>query len=300
VTRRLAHALLALAVVVAVAAGRAVPSAAAAPAGGGDIASSLPCSACHSTDTWKTRATQTGAAGGFDHSKTGFPLTGLHAGAACVACHVANRPTPKRDCVSCHDDWHRGRLSSACDRCHTAMGWKVTRPLEIHRFTRFPLTGMHALADCNECHKRAADHQWTGAPVDCFGCHEKEYLRPNLRPPHQGQAGTEPFSRDCSGCHRSIAWAPAFIRLTATGVAPQGLTAQSTPPRGHDLRFPIGFGPHRLASCPDCHTSPSVPQAVRCVGCHAHDPARLLAQHRQPVAAIGSGCLGCHPGGARR
>jgi hypothetical protein len=266
--------------------------------GKADITSSLPCTACHSTDAWRTRATES-AEGGFDHAKTGFPLTGLHASVACVSCHMANRPTPKRECSACHADYHRGRLSSACDRCHSAAGWKVTRPIDIHRFTRFPLTGMHALADCNECHRRASDHQWSGTPVDCFGCHEKEYLRPNLRPAHQGPGVAQPFSRDCSVCHRAVAWVPAFIRLTPTGIASQGLTGQQAPPR-HDLRFPIGFGPHRTAACSDCHASATVPQAVRCVGCHAHEPLLIARQHKTPVSTLGASCLGCHPGGARR
>jgi hypothetical protein len=181
-----------------------------------DVTMDLPCSACHTTDAWKTRATSS-EGGGFDHSKTGFPLTGMHAGAACVSCHVPARPTPKRDCIACHADSHRGRLSSSCDRCHSALGWKVTRPVEIHRFTRLPLTGMHAIADCAECHKKASEHQWSSTPVDCFGCHDKDYFRPNLQPPHQGP-GITPFPRDCSLCHKPMAWVPAFVKVTATGV----------------------------------------------------------------------------------
>ena len=290
--------LLALMVILMI--GAIAPRVFAEPAKQDDITASLPCSACHTTEAWKTRAAASEGAGAFDHAKTGFPLTGLHGGVACVTCHVPNRPTPNRECVTCHADGHRGRLGQACDRCHSASGWKVTRPLEIHRFTRFPLTGMHAIADCNECHKRAADHQWSGTPVQCYGCHEKDYLRPNLQPPHQGAAGAQPFPRDCSLCHRAIAWAPAFVRATATGVAPQGLHTDATPPPNHDLRFPISFGPHRAATCSDCHASEKVPQAVRCTGCHAHEPLQLAKLHKQPVSPMGGACLMCHPGGARR
>lgn len=269
-----------------------------APRSAADITASLQCSACHTTSGWKTEG-QTGE-GGFDHSKTGFPLTGLHTSVACVTCHQANRPTPNRECATCHADWHRGRLGQSCDRCHSAAGWKVTRPLEIHRMTRFPLTGMHALADCNQCHRRAADHQWSGTPVHCYGCHEKDYLRPNLRPTHQGPGVAQPFSRDCSVCHRAVAWAPAFVRPTATGLAAGALQAETPPPPGHDARFPIGFGPHRTATCSDCHVSEKVPQNVRCVGCHAHEPLTVAKQHKQPVSTLGGACIACHPGGARR
>lgn len=292
--------LLAVVVPVAAAAPVMADDRKAAPAGATDITASLQCSACHTTAAWKTRATGAEAGDGFDHSKTGFPLTGLHTSVACVSCHLPNRPKPNRECASCHTDWHRGRLSQSCDRCHSAAGWRVTKPLEIHRFTRFPLTGMHALADCNECHRRAADHQWSGSPVQCYGCHEKDYLRPNLRPAHQGPGVTTPFSRDCSSCHRPVAWAPAFVRPGTTGVAPGALRTEAPAPPSHDLRFPISFGPHRTATCSDCHTSEKVPRAVRCTGCHAHDPVTLTRVHRTPVPTLGGACVGCHPGGARR
>jgi hypothetical protein len=279
---------------------QAAPPAAPAPSGPADLTSGLGCSSCHTTNGWKTEGSAASGEGGFDHSKTGFPLTGLHINVACVSCHLPKRPTPSRECSACHADFHRGRLSQSCDRCHSAAGWKVTRPLEIHRLTRFPLTGMHALADCNECHRRAADHQWSGTPVQCFGCHDKEYFRPDLRPPHQGAGVLEPFSRDCSICHRAIAWVPAFVRPTATGIAPGALRAESVPPPRHDVRFPISFGPHRTAACADCHASEKVPQAIRCTGCHAHEPLTLSRIHKQPVSMLGGSCLGCHPGGARR
>ena len=255
----------------------------------------VPCSACHSTTAWKDKD----AAGGdvkFDHSTTGFPLTGQHIRASCVSCHNSTRAI-KRSCISCHEDFHRGRLSRSCDNCHSPAGWKVTRPLEIHRMTRFPLTGMHVLADCSECHRRASEHRWTGAPIECFACHEKDYRRADLRPVHVGDATTPPFPRDCSICHRAIAWVPATVPGTGTGAITSGLRAA---PAGHDLRFPISFGLHRTATCEDCHASAAAPRAVRCIGCHTHDPMRLMQQHKKPIATDGASCLGCHVGGARR
>lgn len=194
-------------------------------------------------------------------------------------------------------DAHRGRLAQSCDRCHVPAGWKVTRPLEIHRFTRFPLTGMHVLADCSECHRRASEHQFTGAPVDCFACHERDYRRPELRPVHLGSATSPPFSRDCSQCHRALAWAPAVFNPGQPASASAPLRAA---PPNHDARFPVSFGSHRTASCDDCHANTAVPRMVRCIGCHAHGPVRIAQQHRQPVAGDGAACLSCHPGGARR
>jgi hypothetical protein len=265
----------------------------------------LPCSACHTTTAWRAK----GAGGGaqFDHATTGFPLTGEHTRASCVSCHQADRVI-KRACTSCHEDFHRGRLSQSCDTCHSAAGWQVTRPLFIHRMTRFPLTGMHVLADCSECHLRASEHRWTDAPIDCFACHERDYRRPDLFPVHVGTAMSAPLPRDCSLCHRATAWVPAVQPASPMGAVSSAL---ETAPPGHDARFPISIGVHRTASCDDCHASRAAPRAVRCIGCHAHDPARLTDQHRRqsaggnrpifgPAGTDGASCLSCHPGGARR
>jgi hypothetical protein len=154
---------------------------------------------------------------------------------------------------------------------------------------------MHVLADCSECHQRASEHKFANTPVECFACHEKDYRRPDLRPVHAGNATSPPFPRDCSLCHRSVAWVPAAL----PGVASIGSGLRAAP-ANHDLRFPIGFGVHRTAACEDCHASPAVPRAVRCIGCHAHDPLRLQQQHGKPVPGDGAACLACHPGGARR
>lgn len=273
------------------------PSASAAPAASTkrDFTDEMPCSACHTTAAWRAKGAS-GTDRKFDHSKTGFPLTGQHVGTPCTDCHNAQRVV-KRDCASCHDDFHRGRLSEACDKCHSPAGWRITRPLDIHRFTRFPLTGMHVLADCTECHVRASEQKWTDAPIACFACHEKDYRRPGIFPVHAGTATTPPLPRDCSTCHRSIAWVPANqVGSPAIAVARAFLTA----PANHDLRFPISFGAHRTAACADCHASQAAPRAVRCIGCHAHEPAMLMQQHKQPVPADGPGCLSCHVAGVRR
>jgi hypothetical protein len=265
------------------------------------VTDSLPCSACHTTAGWKSKDVTGDEPGAtkFDHSKTGFPLTGQHTKTPCVGCHDGKRQI-KRMCITCHADAHRGRLAETCDKCHTPAGWRQTRALEMHRMTRFPLTGMHVLTDCTECHRRASEHQWTGAPVDCFACHEKDYNRKDLHPVHNGSvAGNNQFPRDCSLCHRAIAWAPAkFDANLITGNS--ALPLKVGPPANHDVKFPISFGVHRGASCEDCHAQMAVPRLVRCTGCHAHDTVRLAAQHKQTTSPLASSCLSCHPAGIRR
>jgi len=260
------------------------------------ITKGLDCSACHTTSGWDLLGGRPSGESGFDHSRTGFPLSGRHRGAACTECHTSERRI-SRDCNGCHEDSHQNRLGRACDSCHSATGWHRVRAIERHRRTRLPLTGMHALADCTECHRRSADKQWSGVPADCYACHAKDYQSPTVHPRHTGVPGdptSPPFPHNCAECHRATGWSPAVVSSKTFAVS-QGLVDK----RAHDARFPISFGRHRGASCGSCHVSLGRPRIVRCDGCHAHSAVRLKRQH-QRVPGAGGACLSCHPGGARR
>jgi hypothetical protein len=257
------------------------------------LTDAVPCSTCHSTTAWKAKDATGGTDVKFDHATTGFPLTGQHVRASCVSCH--NNTAIKRDCVSCHQDAHAGRLAQNCDKCHMPAGWKVTRPFEIHRNTRLPLTGMHVLADCSQCHVRASEQRFTDAPVECFACHQKDVQRPGIFP-HTATATTAALPRDCGLCHRPLAWVPVSLPAAIGSTSSMLQVA----PANHDVRFPISFGKHRGAACSDCHASTAAPRAVRCVGCHSHDPLTLSQQHKTPIATDGASCLTCHPGGVHR
>jgi hypothetical protein len=261
----------------------------------GSVTQGMDCSACHTPDSWRgLSATSQGT--GFDHGKTGFPLTGQHRDVSCASCHGAQRQVT-RLCASCHEDAHQGQLGASCDACHSAASWYQTNAFARHRQTRLPLTGMHALLDCRECHQRTAERTWTTVAADCFACHEAEYRRPHTHPLHVGIPGdpsAPPLSRDCAQCHRTIGWIPAYVSGPILASGAQALSSDA-----HDRVFPLSFGPHRGAQCASCHTSPSLPRAVRCNGCHEHDEQKLRTQHRS-VAGFGMSCLGCHPGGATR
>lgn len=262
------------------------------------ITQNLDCADCHTPTGWRILS-GSGGAGGFDHARTGFPLTGRHAHAACTECHRAGRRM-SRECAGCHEDAHQRRLGLACDRCHSARSWTGVAAIARHRLSRLPLTGMHALAACTECHQRTTQHQWRGVPADCLACHANEYRRQDIHPLHTGVPGdpsSPPLPRDCGLCHRATSWVPAFapasfqFRTTAAALKK---------PDGHDLKFPISFGKHRSAECSDCHPAATAPRAVRCTGCHAHNPLRLQAQHAKVAGGARGQCLGCHVGGAAR
>lgn len=260
-----------------------------------EITRNLDCSSCHTPESWRSLGAAAGDSG-FDHSKTGFPLTQRHRAVACTDCHRADR-TITRSCAGCHQDAHGGRLGSACDSCHSSAGWHATEAFARHRLTRLPLTGMHALVECRDCHVRTTDGQWSTLPAECFACHSADYRRPGVHPVHTGEPGNPeapPFPTDCTLCHRTTAWAPAFVP-TSLGIAGFGLGSV----REHDRVFALSFGPHRGAACQSCHTSSASPAQVRCVGCHAHSEVRMRQVHKTVAAAPGR-CLSCHPGGQAR
>jgi hypothetical protein len=277
----------------------------AAVASGGErhrsITQDLDCGACHTPHGWKTLA---GGAvgGGFDHARTGFPLTGRHQQTACTACHNGEGKLT-RECVGCHADAHQRRLGEHCDDCHNSSSFMDVRALELHRLTRLPLTGMHALADCTACHQRIGDRRFSAVPADCYACHARDYRRTDIHPLHRGGVGTQasaPFPRDCSQCHRSTGWVPAVI--TPGELRTKLLTgALQRAPDTHELLFPIRRGAHKGALCSDCHRSEALPRAVQCTGCHAHGSVRMTELHRSvPAFTRGGACLSCHAGGAAR
>ncbi|HKO92581.1 MAG TPA: hypothetical protein VJU61_15605 [Polyangiaceae bacterium] len=259
------------------------------------ITQGMDCSACHTTGSWKTLHAATGGQA-FDHSRTGFPLTQRHAGVSCMSCHGGERAIT-RDCAGCHADVHASQLGSSCDGCHSAASWFQTEAIARHRRTRLPLTGMHAVTECKDCHLRNNDRFASQVPADCHACHAADYQRQDIHPLHVGVPGdpqSPPFPRDCSQCHRASAWTPAFSLspLVRGGFALSSLVT-------HDSVFPLSRGAHRALDCQSCHASAATPRAVRCNGCHAHEETKLRQQH-QRVAAFSQACLTCHAGGATR
>lgn len=260
------------------------------------VTAGLDCSACHTTDGWKSVALTSGQTG-FDHSRTGFPLSQRHSSVPCTGCHDSQRQIT-RQCAGCHQDAHGGQLGAGCDGCHSAATWYQTEAFARHRQTRLPLTGMHALVECRDCHERTSDRTWTTVAADCFACHEADYRRPDIHPLHVGVPGDPmqpPFPRDCAQCHRATGWLPVFVDTSNFG----GVALALDSLRAHDRLFPLSHGPHRGADCASCHASLAQPALVRCDGCHAHSQKKLLEQHRR-VTAYGQACLTCHPGGSVR
>jgi len=233
------------------------------------------CDQCHRTLTWNSAR--------FDHDRSRFPLTGAHRGAGCNQCHgdgvFAGKPT---GCYSCHASNYNATAnpnhasagySTDCQSCHTTTAWT---PAGIdHNLTRFPLTGAHRAASCDQCH---GDGVYRGKPTACFACHQTDYN--SAANPNHVSAG---FATACETCHTTTAWSPSSF--------------------DHDARwFPIYTGTHagRWNQCSTCHDVPANFRVFNCLTCHPHsDRAKTDGDHRgrSGYSYDSASCYRCHPRG---
>ncbi len=103
------------------------------------------CQTCHNFEDWKAISVGQGP-GQFDHSKTRYPLTGLHAQVQCAKCHTNGadgKPRyvgiPFNQCSDCHKDPHHGSFPAGLpvvpqherlEKNLTAGSQRALRPLE--------------------------------------------------------------------------------------------------------------------------------------------------------------------------
>jgi predicted CXXCH cytochrome family protein len=190
----------------------------------------------------------------FDHRKeTGYTLEGAHATAACLRCHNDRGPIKayvSRGCGGCHADPHKATMGQDCQRCHNSFNWgQVGRQGEkvaTHARTRFPLTGMHAVISCEQCHTRASAGEFQAVAVDCIRCHQPELSR---GPGHLSAN----FPRDCKGCHTTSTWVGAAFNHNALGSNPNCYGC-------HQSNFQGVANPNHVAlnysqNCANCHTT---------------------------------------------
>jgi hypothetical protein len=149
------------------------------------------CEACHNTNSW-------GAVTGFDHSKTAFPLLGVHRAVPCNDCHkpAANRAEIQfkgttKLCEGCHVDPHGSQFrakagGTPCANCHSTDRWTPST-FDHDKRTKFALSGGHASVKCESCHNslRFIDRKqvlfYKPTPLECSACHG-----PNFAPKKAG------------------------------------------------------------------------------------------------------------------
>jgi hypothetical protein len=255
------------------------------------------CAKCHNVESWKS-------AQAFDHSKTRYPLTGLHNKVPCENCHKPDTPGgPARykdmnfgTCAACHSDPHKGEFKKACEACHTTSSWKtMLGGLGFdHSKTKYPLVGKHVQVACSACHIKD-DFKREIAFAACKDCHSPD--------PHKGQFSARPQKGECAECHTVEGWKPSLFDVKAHDATPYPLKGKHTAvpcaschtPPGRDANYNVKF-----SLCSDCHKDPhdnqfaSAPFNNRCEDCHSvqdwHRTSYSIAKHRDSLFPL----LGAH------
>jgi hypothetical protein len=261
------------------------------------------CQHCHTAADWKAAK----LSGGFDHSKTKFPLQGRHAAVACRQCHKTENfgaPVAHARCLDCHKDEHGGQFLSRADRgdcgsCHDERSYKPARyGKEEHAASKYPLAGKHGEVECSKCHEpHGRATRYLVAHESCRDCH---------RDTHRNQFAAAPFENRCEQCHAVAGFKPSTFTLARHNQTQFGLhgahaavpCTECHKPAGRDAAYHVGS-----LSCQQCHRDPHGPMAVAasCEACHTtrnwreqasfdHGATKftLIGKHR------GAECLKCH------
>jgi hypothetical protein len=137
------------------------------------------CKTCHNESRWSSVT--------FDHTKTGFNLTGAHMRQECRSCHITREPDGKirqrfsgipANCSSCHKDNHFRQFEkngvTNCERCHDSENWKASK--FNHNTAAFKLEGKHIGVPCTKCHTAQQEGsntyiQYKIKDYRCESCH---------------------------------------------------------------------------------------------------------------------------------
>ena len=200
----------------------------------------------------------------FLHIKTGFELKGAHAKENCKACNCISCHKPafikdpelkkkvstylglSKECLSCHEDFHKGKLSPNCLNCHAFDTFKKAAGFD-HNTTKFSLLGKHKTVSCEKCHK----------PIIINGKPEKRYdgvLFNNCTNCHK-DVHEDKFGQNCKKCHSE----ESFHTIKDDGNF------------NHDKTDFKLLGKHQLLDCKKCHKTNLIDpiKCAHCSDCHA-------------------------------
>ena len=264
------------------------------------------CAQCHVTTGFVDRKP-----GGFDHSKTRYPLRGRHAAVRCDACHagtVGGKRPAFATCAACHADPHAGTATLAgkpadCAGCHDERAFRpATFTADRHRNTKYPLDGRHATVPCNGCHTKGASStlgtagvQLRPASARCGSCHADA---------HQGQVGSV-SGGECSVCHLVQSWTVSSFPAARHAEFEFALDGRHASARCGACHVPAERAVFKLESreCVSCHVDPHQRRDAVCTACHtaaAFRPSTVdVAAHAKfrlslEGAHLAVPCVACH------
>ncbi|HXC32450.1 MAG TPA: cytochrome c3 family protein [Verrucomicrobiae bacterium] len=246
------------------------------------------CESCHTTANWNKVDMSRQQ---FDHSKTKYPLLGMHAKVGCDQCHSGGdfkKQLAFAQCANCHTpDPHKGQFQARtskgeCAECHTVDGWKPSLfGVKEHATSKYPLEGKHVAVACEKCHTPAGkDTLYKVKFAACTDCHEDA---------HDKQFAAAPYQNRCEECHT----VKDFHRSTFTIAKHQ------------KTRFVLA-GAHVAVACAECHkaglggrTDKILPfhfSDSTCTACHAdpHKGEFKLEMARKRADGTALGCEACH------
>jgi hypothetical protein len=244
------------------------------------------CVTCHKDHMGKDARITVLDRSQFDHTKTGFALSGKHTTKDCEDCHrakfIKDPEVAKKGrktmlglnaaCISCHEDRHRGALGTDCNSCHTTTAWKPASGFD-HSKTKFALLGKHRDVVCDKCHKEPATGNESRTTI----------------------LGTKSFA-DCTPCHSSQHGAKFSSQTCASCHVPTGWNEVREQQFNHDLTNFKLLGKHALVKCQECHRPNAKAPSGRvlklahdkCTDCHGdYHRGEFLAKH-------GNDCAKCH------
>jgi hypothetical protein len=161
------------------------------------------CASCHPITRWSD--------GKFDHSTTGWPLTGYHlTNTTCNQCHTNNNyslTTANTACYGCHVAAWQSTTSlggavpnhiaagypTTCDSCHNTTSWLGA----TFNHTFFPIP--HHGSVCSDCHLVSTNY----ATFSCINCHtQPAHNQRQTDPQHDGVGGYVYGATTCYNCHK--------------------------------------------------------------------------------------------------
>ncbi len=184
----------------------------------------------------------------FNHSETGYILTGKHEKIKCSECHIEKRKNKftRKDephflglttsCKSCHEKESKhyfvGQLKNKdCSLCHGNVSWKKDIKFDHKDFSDFIIEGAHTKISCNSCHRNTKVgespmiYKWPNLKESgCLSCHSDF---------HGGMISKKFAGGNCTTCHNQNSFKISDFQ--------------------HDQTSFVLRGKHKELSCQKCH-----------------------------------------------
>lgn len=234
------------------------------------------CMQCHVEESFRKVKTT----GQFNHSKTGFPLTGRHIQVACASCHKNSITTAVKHekCSDCHKDYHNNQfkkngISPDCSVCHDVNGFTLSSyTVEKHNLSKFRIEGAHLATPCFECHKKGKDWSFRSIGEKCVDCHKD--IHGDVIDPKYYPAGR------CETCHQVSGWTEVKFDHKQTSFSLEGRHSVTPCRKCHFRSDEKGIISQKFnnlkENCETCHTDVHFAQfrddkTNVCLKCHGFD-----------------------------